>query len=754
MIRVNSLFLLSFMTTALCQGPISFYDSTPYFSFNEVSSNAPWGPWDICPYGEVVKKYSYWFTSETGSTGMRLQCGDGPLFATSYYGNIQVGTQDSDACTSGFIGVKTTYSASFGIAEIDMMCSDDQQFKSIVNTAGTNVKNPQTSTTKKCSENHVICGIRTQIDPIKDLTGLEFLCCQNMSVTNEKEDLCNFETSACGYTQESTFQETLYTEQTITRNMFERADTVPFRSIARSGPDSGADNTNHFVYYESSVDSIQSSLYQNTSIKRKYNSPVFGDAHWRNVLAVVHFYAWGFELGDLYFQVYDNNTNDLIQESQLFKPLYSIEEDNSNSYFESKEIWRKVVYPLYVNSTKFKISYEVKNGRTGRQGDFGLDQLALSYIEAGTCLNPTTCHANATCYSLPETQVGFRCECKNGFNGTGNNVTDGCVAINPCADDPNLCMPNGTDNLCVNYEPGNYTCQCNDAGYEATANSKNCSDIDECSIPGWCGGDNTTCSNTPVGNYTCGCQVGFSRIEDYAYGYPLRNLTCDLDGGWTPWAAPGGAYPCSKTCDGGIYNATRNCTNPAPEGKGKFCDGPFFNETAACNVFQCPPSCAVWKNCSACENYTAYVQNGVLNSSLTFFNGLSSNSLTYAMSTLSYWNQTIIEEICETASCDVAKLNSSINMLDANNTIINNLITSVSKARAQMRDILDCNPDAFTGHNEWLWDIFDTLCEFESFLPHIYEDLSIKTGMLVAERDRCMQRTPLRSVLELMYRKW
>lgn len=752
---IGSLLLLSFIMAALCQGPIAFYDSTPSFSFEEVSSKTlAWGPWDICPTGEVVKQYSYWFTSETGSTGMRLQCGNGPMFATSSYGDIRVGTQKSDVCTSGFNGAKIMYSTTFGIAEIDMKCSDDQQLKSIVNTAGTEVVNPQNSPEKQCSVNHTICGIRTQMHPTNGLMGLEFLCCQNTSsFVNDQQQLCNFETDECGYTQESTYQETLVSGQTFVRNMFKRAQDIPFRSIARSGPENGTDGTDFFVYYESSADSVQSNLYKNTTVKRKYKSPENGGILWRNVQADVNFYAWGYYLGELYFQVYDSNDN-LIQESQLFQPLYNIEGDIAISYFESKEEWRKVTYPLYVNGTTFKTAYEVRNGPPNRQGDFGLDQLAFKYHKAGTCSDKTTCHQNATCYDLPHTIIGFRCECKPGFLGAGQNVTDGCVAINPCADDPNLCMPNGTDNLCVFVEPGNYTCQCNDAGYSATADKKSCYDIDECSIAGWCGGDNTTCSNTPVGNYTCGCQSGYTKIVDYAHGYPLRNLTCDLAGGWTAWSEPGGAYPCSKTCQGGIYNATRNCTNPAPEGKGALCDGPSINETAACNVFDCPASCAVWKNCSACENYTAFIPNGPLNSSLTYFDGVSSNDLTYAMTALSYWNQTVIEEICESASCNVAKLNSSIDMLAANNTKIGNLVTYVSKARLQMRDILDCNPDSLTGHNEWLWDIFDTLCGFEAFLPHIHEDLTIKLGMLVAERNRCMNRTPIRKILELMYRKW
>lgn len=72
---------------------------------------------------------------------------------------------------------------------------------------------------------------------------------------------------------------------------------------------------------------------------------------------------------------------------------------------------------------------------------------------------------------------------------------------------------------------------------------------------------------------------------------------------------------------------------------------------------------------------------------------------------------------------------------------MNELSTSTNAAKLQMRDILDCNGDTHTGHNEWLWEIFDKLCEYDAFLPNIYEDMNIKKGMLEAERDRCMGRS-------------
>ena len=95
------------------------------------------------------------------------------------------------------------------------------------------------------------------------------------------------------------------------------------------------------------------------------------------------------------------------------------------------------------------------------------------------------------------------------------------------------------------------------------------------------------------------------------------------------------------------------------------------------------------------------------------------------------------------AYCDVEKLNASIAEISGNVTKVQELSDKTSSAQVQMRNILDCNPDTDGGHNEWLWEIFDKLCEYKAFLPSIHEDMNIKMGMLTAERDRCMGRCKL-----------
>ncbi|XP_074662935.1 uncharacterized protein LOC141915339 [Tubulanus polymorphus] len=73
---------------------------------------------------------------------------------------------------------------------------------------------------------------------------------------------------------------------------------------------------------------------------------------------------------------------------------------------------------------------------------------------------------------------------------------------------------------------------------------------------------------------------------------------CKTDGNWSPW---GSWTPCSATCNGGTTYRTRNCTNPPPEGAGKYCEG---NSTLVmqCNPEKCTDKCTDGKIFSNCSN--------------------------------------------------------------------------------------------------------------------------------------------------------
>ena len=65
--------------------------------------------------------------------------------------------------------------------------------------------------------------------------------------------------------------------------------------------------------------------------------------------------------------------------------------------------------------------------------------------------------------------------------------------------------------------------------------------------------------------------------------YKLYFDSSVVDGGWSSWIH--GA--CSKTCGGGIRNATRICNNPIPSCGGLPCRGNSTHEEV-CNKICCP----------------------------------------------------------------------------------------------------------------------------------------------------------------------
>ncbi|GFS83227.1 hemicentin-1 [Trichonephila clavipes] len=59
--------------------------------------------------------------------------------------------------------------------------------------------------------------------------------------------------------------------------------------------------------------------------------------------------------------------------------------------------------------------------------------------------------------------------------------------------------------------------------------------------------------------------------------------TCPLDGGWSSWVS----WDCSASCDGGMGQKKRSCTNPRPMFGGKDCKGEDRDE-GKCNEQKCP----------------------------------------------------------------------------------------------------------------------------------------------------------------------
>ncbi|KAJ8251541.1 hypothetical protein GJAV_G00222450 [Gymnothorax javanicus] len=131
------------------------------------------------------------------------------------------------------------------------------------------------------------------------------------------------------------------------------------------------------------------------------------------------------------------------------------------------------------------------------------------------------CGPNATCNN----NVGsYICDCVPGFAATNpdnlTDVTNPCVDIEECVEEPLICGPNGD---CSNTF-GWYICDCH-LGYQKTAVPDAvdpCEDIDECLIA-LCGRD-AHCFNTP-GSYYCACKEGYVASTGFTWEFGVSKCT-------------------------------------------------------------------------------------------------------------------------------------------------------------------------------------------------------------------------------------
>ncbi|UJR36312.1 hypothetical protein I4U23_029040 [Adineta vaga] len=79
---------------------------------------------------------------------------------------------------------------------------------------------------------------------------------------------------------------------------------------------------------------------------------------------------------------------------------------------------------------------------------------------------------------------------------------------------------------------------------------------------------------------------------------PCNTQCCPVDGKYTEWS---NWSNCSKSCDSGVQQRNRSCTNPSPSCKGEPCKGNSY-QTQVCNAHSCEPNCTDGKIYHECAN--------------------------------------------------------------------------------------------------------------------------------------------------------
>ncbi|XP_060558687.1 uncharacterized protein LOC132718978 [Ruditapes philippinarum] len=134
------------------------------------------------------------------------------------------------------------------------------------------------------------------------------------------------------------------------------------------------------------------------------------------------------------------------------------------------------------------------------QEPFDIDECKLGFHD---------CHEQARCINLDNTQnnVGFKCECKKGWEGIGREGwANGrnCLNDNECAEGMNSC-PLYAD--CIDTD-GSFNCECQEGFVPKGSAKRKCIDIDECALNIHNCDVNADCINRP-GTFDCRCKKNF-----------------------------------------------------------------------------------------------------------------------------------------------------------------------------------------------------------------------------------------------------
>ncbi|XP_006871003.1 PREDICTED: A disintegrin and metalloproteinase with thrombospondin motifs 7 [Chrysochloris asiatica] len=132
-----------------------------------------------------------------------------------------------------------------------------------------------------------------------------------------------------------------------------------------------------------------------------------------------------------------------------------------------------------------------------------------------------------------------------------------------------------------------------------------CNDMDNVCHTLWCSVGKTCHSklDAAVDGTRCGESKWCLNGECVSVGFRPEAV----DGGWSGWSA---WSVCSRSCGVGVQNAERQCTQPVPKYKGKYCVGER-KRFRLCNLQACPPGHPSFRHVQ-CSHFDAMLYKGQL----------------------------------------------------------------------------------------------------------------------------------------------
>ncbi|XP_016053234.1 PREDICTED: A disintegrin and metalloproteinase with thrombospondin motifs 7, partial [Miniopterus natalensis] len=113
--------------------------------------------------------------------------------------------------------------------------------------------------------------------------------------------------------------------------------------------------------------------------------------------------------------------------------------------------------------------------------------------------------------------------------------------------------------------------------------SVSCRDLDNVCHTLWCS-VGTTC-HSKLDAAVDGTKCGDSKWCLKRECVPVDHQPVTMDGGWSGWSA---WSACSRSCGVGVQSSERQCTQPAPQHKGRYCVGERKRDRL-CSLQNCPP---------------------------------------------------------------------------------------------------------------------------------------------------------------------